>query len=413
MSALPSDNNSDKTKRYARKRELILDVATDLINEMGVKGMTFVDVAQRVELNTTSITYYFKRKELLAEAVFERSIDRMEEAVLKAAKQPDPRSRVSAYLEHTLEEWARIRRREERPPARLSDLRAMDEPMRARLAQRYFGVYRDMRRRFFGAATTPEEKALRTARSAVLAENIFWLPAWLNAYSDRDFPRVHKRLFEVFDKGVAVDGAKWKPKLIALDEEPAEAEAGPETFLRAATRLINELGYRGASVERIASTLNVTKGSFYHHLEAKDDLVLQCFRRSYDRVSLAQHAAMEKGNDAWAWVSSSMASLLNVQLHGDFPLLRTTALQALPSDVRPAVLERSNRMARRFSGMLIDGITEGTIRPIDPLIAAQAIMATINTAYELREWARLMAPEKAIDFYASTMAYGLFDKPKL
>lgn len=90
MSALPSDNNSDKTKRYARKRELILDVATDLINEMGVKGMTFVDVAQRVELNTTSITYYFKRKELLAEAVFERSIDRMEEAVLKAAKQPDP-----------------------------------------------------------------------------------------------------------------------------------------------------------------------------------------------------------------------------------------------------------------------------------------------------------------------------------
>lgn len=177
MSALPSDNNSDKTKRYARKRELILDVATDLINEMGVKGMTFVDVAQRVELNTTSITYYFKRKELLAEAVFERSIDRMEEAVLKAAKQPDPRSRVSAYLEHTLEEWARIRRREERPPARLSDLRAMDEPMRARLAQRYFGVYREMRRRFFGAATTPEEKALRTARSAVLAENIFWLPA--------------------------------------------------------------------------------------------------------------------------------------------------------------------------------------------------------------------------------------------
>lgn len=166
-------------------------------------------------------------------------------------------------------------------------------------------------------------------------------------------------------------------------------------------------------MERIASTLNVTKGSFYHHLEAKDDLVLQCFRRSYDRVSLAQHAAMEKGNDAWAWVSSSMASLLNVQLHGDFPLLRTTALQALPSDVRPAVLERSNRMARRFSGMLIDGITEGTIRPIDPLIAAQAIMATINTAYELREWARLMAPEKAIDFYASTMAYGLFDKPKL
>ena len=56
-------------------------------------------------------------------------------------------------------------------------------------------------------------------------------------------------------------------------------------FLLAATRLINELGYRGASVQRIASELNVTKGSFYHHLDAKDDLVAACYRRSFDRIA--------------------------------------------------------------------------------------------------------------------------------
>ncbi|MDN8891457.1 helix-turn-helix domain-containing protein, partial [Staphylococcus aureus] len=60
-----------------------------------------------------------------------------------------------------------------------------------------------------------------------------------------------------------------------------QAGAAQQRFLQAATRLINERGYRGASVERIASELNVTKGSFYHHLEAKDDLVLACFRRSF------------------------------------------------------------------------------------------------------------------------------------
>ena len=33
--------------------------------------MTFADVARRVGLNTTSVTYYFKRKEDLAAAAFE------------------------------------------------------------------------------------------------------------------------------------------------------------------------------------------------------------------------------------------------------------------------------------------------------------------------------------------------------
>ena len=48
---------------------------------------------------------------------------------------------------------------------------------------------------------------------------------------------------------------------------------GGFAFLKAATRQINEHGYRGASVDRISASLNVTKGAFYHHNEAKDDLV--------------------------------------------------------------------------------------------------------------------------------------------
>ena len=35
---------------------------------------------------------------------------------------------------------------------------------------------------------------------------------------------------------------------------------------------MNEHGYLGASVQKISERLNVTKGAFYHHIEAKDDL---------------------------------------------------------------------------------------------------------------------------------------------
>jgi len=410
MSASESDKNGRKTERYARTRERIIEAASLSINELGVKGMTFADVGQRVDLNTTSLTYYFKRKELLAEAAFERSMDQIEKAVRQAGREPDTRARVSMYLRLTLEEWARVRRREEQPVARLSDIRAMEQPILGRLAARWTALFRELRETLFGPAQTPDEHALRTARAAVLVENVFWLPAWLNAYSTTDFPRVHRRLFEIFDKGLAPDAALWRPANLNVDD--GQDDVGAEAFLRAATRLINDLGYRGASVERIAATLQVTKGSFYHHLEAKDDLVVECFERSYDRVSRVQAAAIAAGEDAWSALTSATALLIDRQFFSDFPLLRTTALQALPPDVRRhRVIERSDRMARRFAGLIADGVSEGTIRAVDPMIASQVLMSTINNAYDLRRWAERLGQGAAGRYYGSTVLFGFFRPP--
>ena len=48
------------------------------------------------------------------------------------------------------------------------------------------------------------------------------------------------------------------------------------------------------------------------------------------------------------------------------------------------------------------------IRPIDPLIASQVIMATLNAAYDLRKWASGMPGEEAVALYATTLTQGLF-----
>ncbi len=394
--------------RFERKRELILDAATALINARGVKGMTFVEVAQQVGLNTASVTYYFRLKEQLAAAVFEMTLGRLEDMVREAAQEPDPRARVARYLALHFEQRARIRRGEERPVAVLSDMRALDEPVRAPLARHYSAIFRGVRD-FFGEPQDATHKALQTARAQALMETTFWLPVWLSRYSLGDYDRVQRRMFEVFDRGLAPDDAAWAPQPLDLGPSEPALEPGRANFLRAATRLISERGYRGASVERIALELKVTKGSFYHHMEAKDDLVLECFARSYGRVSQAQRAADAAGGDQWERLSSAIAALLDIQFAGEWPLLRTTALQTLPSDVRPDVIERSNRMALRFAGALADGITEGSIRPVDPMIASQAIMATLNAANELLNWASTRPRSEAVALYASTLAYGLFD----
>ena len=68
---------------------------------------------------------------------------------------------------------------------------------------------------------------------------------------------------------------------------------------------------------------------------------------------------------------------------------------------------------RRFAGIIADGISEGSLRAVDPMIASQVLMSSINNAYELRNWASRLPREKAVAYYASTMMAGLFSEPPL
>ena len=400
------EEHDGSTKRFRAKRDAILAAASQAINEQSAKGMTFADVAQRVGLNTTSVTYYFKRKEDLAAACFEYTLEQLQQMLDDAMTLPTPRERVARYLALNMDRLARIERGEATSFAVLSDLRAMEEPVLSRLMAGWRDVFRRTRA-LWGPGATRAHTDLYGARAHVLLENTFWLPVWLGRYDPDQYARVEDRLMSVFAGGIAGERADWSPALIDLEHD--DAEPGREAFLRAATRLINELGYRGASVQKIASELNVTKGSFYHHLDAKDDLVIACYKRSLDTINEAQRLAEALPKDHWHRLSSAIATLIDVQFSQRGPLMRTTALSGLPRRVRSEMVGRSNRIARRYAGMMSDGIAEGSIRAVDPLIAAQTLMALQNAAFDMRKWASTMPRDRAVAFYASTLCFGLFD----
>ncbi len=177
------------TKRFRAKRDAILAAAAQAINEHSAKGMTFADVAQRVGLNTTSVTYYFKRKEELAAACFDYTLAELQAMLDEALLAATPRERVARYLAINMDRLARIRRGEATEFAVLSDLRAMEEPVRAGLLAGWREVFRKTRS-LWGIGATRAETDLYGARAHVLLENTFWLPIWLARYEVDQFPRV-------------------------------------------------------------------------------------------------------------------------------------------------------------------------------------------------------------------------------
>src|SRR5580692_13199174 len=96
------------TARFNRKRDAIVAAATEILNHRGVRGMTLALVAERVGLITTSVTYYFKRKDELAAACFMSGIERLDDLVRHAKLEATPAARVRRLLGLYLDLRARI-----------------------------------------------------------------------------------------------------------------------------------------------------------------------------------------------------------------------------------------------------------------------------------------------------------------
>ena len=181
-----------------------------------------------------------------------------------------------------------------------------------------------------------------------------------------------------------------------------------DAFLRAATELVNEQGYRGASVDRISARLNLTKGAFYHHHENKLDLIAACFERSFAVQRLVLQAAGRAPGSGWARSCAAAAALVQFQLSPRGPLLRITATSALPDEAhRAQVLRSLQRLNERFAGLLVDGLVDGSIRPLHPTIAAQLLAANLNAAAELRRWVPGIQPASVTRCYTRPALLGL------
>ncbi|HEX8471990.1 MAG TPA: TetR family transcriptional regulator, partial [Brevundimonas sp.] len=117
-----------QTQRYEAKRDAILDAAARLFNRKGLKGATLGDVAEAVGLITTSVTYYYRRKEDLAAACLLRTIDILQEVVATASIAPTPEARIAAFLDAYFEVLADIAAGRRPEPINFYDIRALTGP---------------------------------------------------------------------------------------------------------------------------------------------------------------------------------------------------------------------------------------------------------------------------------------------
>jgi AcrR family transcriptional regulator len=376
--------------RYERRRADIVAAAIPVLNDLGFKGMRLTAVAELIGLRATGVTYYFARKEELAVACFESGLAIFHELLSEAECGRTAAERVARLITLFVERDAAVREGAATPLASFSSLRALDGEHYERVARGYKAMFRRVRSLLEAPELAALDKPARTMRTLSLLEQLYWANAWLADYDSEDVPRIAARMTDIVLNGLAPAGAEFQPGRVTLRPLGWDADAAKENFLLATTREINAHGYSGASVERISASLNVTKGAFYHHNDAKDDLVAACFRRSFGIVRDAQRQVRGQGPDEWWRLTTAVSELVRFQLCTEGPLLRTSVLSSMPREYQVEIVNLSYKVARQLAAMISDAIAEGSVRPVDPVIAAHLLNASINAAADLR-WRK--APE--------------------
>ena len=100
--------------------------------------------------------------------------------------------------------------------------------------------------------------------------------------------------------------------------------------------------------------------------------------------------------------------MVHFQLSADGPLLRTAALSALgDAATRERVYCAMGRLAERLVGMVVDGVVDGSIRALDPRIAAYAVASAVNAAAEIDRWLPGVSADTVDALYVRPAVQGL------
>jgi len=159
--------------------------------------------------------------------------------------------------------------------------------------------------------------------------------------------------------------------------------AREEEILAAAARIFREKGYHGASVRDIAESVGLLKGSLYHYIRSKEDLLARLFDGALEQT-VGELETIASGDAAprtklhemvAAYVKAVTANLDAVGLY-----LREW--RALPGPELARLRARRRAMRALFEDVIADGTRRREFAAADAKISALAILGMCNWLFE-------------------------------
>ena len=181
-------------------------------------------------------------------------------------------------------------------------------------------------------------------------------------------------------------------------------------ILKSAAAAFRRRGYHGASVDEIASALEMTKGNLYYYFKNKEEILFACHEYSLDKLLALMDAVQAESTTAEAKLRKLMLAFVHLildDLHG-------TALTLDPEALSPPMLKRIIAKRDQFDhgirAIIQAGIDQGLFRPGDPKMIEFAMMGAVNWIPKWFDPAGEWTSDQICDAFADYLVGGLLKK---
>ena len=149
-------------------------------------------------------------------------------------------------------------------------------------------------------------------------------------------------------------------------------------ILMSAAAAFRHHGYHGASVDEIASALNMTKGNLYYYFRNKEDILYVCHDYSLDLILKTLKDVEDSGDPPEKKVHRLVESFVHLYIDVLKGTAWTLEVEALSPAHRKKIIEKRDRFDRGFRAILLEGMHSGVFAPSNPKLLAFAILGAIN-----------------------------------
>ena len=183
-------------------------------------------------------------------------------------------------------------------------------------------------------------------------------------------------------------------------------------ILKSAAAAFRRRGYHGASVDEIASALDMTKGNLYYYFQNKEEILFACHDYSLDRLL----ALMDQIRAEDSRPDDKLRKLILAFIHMMLDELQGTALtldlQALSPVLLKRIISKRDRFDRGLREIIQQGIDSGMFRAGDPKMIGFAMMGAVNWITKWFDPAGPMTSEEIGQRFADYLVGGLFESPR-
>lgn len=182
-------------------------------------------------------------------------------------------------------------------------------------------------------------------------------------------------------------------------------------ILKSAAAAFRRRGYHGASVDEIASALEMTKGNLYYYFRNKEEILYACHEYSLDVLL----ALLDDVRADASTPDQKLRRLILAFVHLLLDELQATALtidlQALSPPLLRKIIARRDEFDRGLREIIQQGIDAGTFAPGNPKMVAFAVMGAVNWITKWYDPAGPMTSEAIGQAFADYLVGGLTRMP--